>query len=120
MTDKGKNSSYNGFRRTGIRLTEEILPDIVVHSSEHESPLLYACHKFDKAHLVALSEEKNISKDHAALMLSALREMETEGVEKIRLAVGGGIHSGEQYLIRKLSEDVGGKNPLGTKLGGYR
>lgn len=51
---KKKTEAYRGFQEAGIRLAEETLPDIVTHSSTHELPQLYACHMFDKAHLVAL------------------------------------------------------------------
>ena len=112
-----KNREYRGFQEAGVRLAEETLPDIVVHSSAHERSQLYACHMFDKAHLVALAEEKIIPSKEAALMLASLREMEAEGIEQVRLEVGGGIHSGEKYLINRLSEEVGGKIHLGRSSG---
>ena len=115
--EKRKQKEYKGFGRAGVRLTEDLLPNIIVHSTEHELPQIYACHMFDKAHLVMLAEESIIPKKDAALMLEALREMEVEGVEKVRLEVGGGIHSGEQYLINKLSEETGGKIHLGRSSG---
>ena len=43
--------------------------------------------------------------------------MEAEGVEKVRLDVGGGMHSAEQYLIRRLGEEVGGRIHLGRSSG---
>jgi argininosuccinate lyase len=114
---KQKQTEYRGYRTAGIRLSEELLPNIVGHSSQHEQPQLYTYHMFDKAHLVMLAEENLIPQKDAALMLANLREMETEGIEKVRLAVGGGMHSGEQYLIRKLSEDIGGRIHLGRSSG---
>ena len=114
---KPKKKGYHGFQKAGIRLSEDTLPDIVTHSSENELPLLYACHMFDRAHLVMLAEENIIPRKDAALMLAALREMEEEGIEKVRLEVGGGIHSGEHYLINRLSEDVGGRIHLGRSSG---
>ncbi|MBW1800380.1 MAG: argininosuccinate lyase [Deltaproteobacteria bacterium] len=112
-----KNESYHGFQRAGIRLSKDPLPDIVTHSSENELPLLYACHMFDKAHLVMLAEESIIPRKDAALMLAALRDMEQDGIEKVRLEVGGGVHSGEHYLINTLSEDIGGRIHLGRSSG---
>ncbi|MDB4444633.1 argininosuccinate lyase [bacterium] len=112
-----KSKEYKGFGEAGIRLTEEALPDVVTHSSEHELPQLYACHMFDKAHLVMLAEENIIPRSDAALMLSGLREMEAEGVEKVRLETGGGIHSGEKYLINKLGEEIGGRIHIGRSSG---
>jgi len=43
--------------------------------------------------------------------------MEKEGVEKARLEAGGGMHSAEQYLIRKLSEEIGGRINLARSSG---
>lgn len=50
-------------------------------------------------------------------MLRALREMEKEGVERVRLESGGGFHSAEKYLIQKLGEIVGGRIHLGRSSG---
>jgi len=105
---KQKQKEYRGFRTAGIRLVEELLPDIVYGSSDHELPQLYAYHMFDKAHLVMMAEENIIPRRYAALMLDSLREMEAEGLETVRLKLGGGMYSAEKYLIRKLSEEIGG------------
>jgi argininosuccinate lyase len=75
-----------------------------------------ACHAFDKAHLVMLAEEGLIPRRDAALMLAGLRELDDDEGKALQ-AVGGGIHSGEQYLIRKLSEEVGGRIHLGRSSG---
>ncbi len=94
------------------------MPDIATsYSSETERRKLYAYHAFDKAHLVMLAEENIIPRRDATLMLASLREMEAEGVEKVRLERGGGMHSGEQYLTQKLSEDIGGRINLGRSSG---
>lgn len=112
--EKGR---YTGFGGSGIRLTEEPVSDLLVHSSEQELPQLYACHMFDKAHLVMLAEEGIIPLKEGALMLARLRRMESEGIEKTRLAAGGGIHSGEHYLINELGESIGGKIHAGRSSG---
>lgn len=114
---KQKHTEYRGFRTPGIRLTEPLIPNLVEHSSRLELPFLYAYHWFDKAHLVMLAEEGLIPVEDAAKMLRALREMEAEGVEKVRLETEGGMHSGEQYLIRRLGEEVGGRIHLGRSSG---
>ena len=106
---KQKDEEYRGHRTPGILLLEEMLPNMKAVSSEQELPVLYTYQMFDKAHLVMLAEENLIPKEDAVKMLVALREMEREGIEKVRLAVGGGMHSGEYYLIRKLGEKVGGR-----------
>ena len=111
------HTEYSGYRTTGVRLTEPTLPDIVSHSSEGDLPLLSGAHMFDKAHLIMLAEEDLIPRQEAVAMLKALRDMEAEGMEKVRLEVDGGIHSGEQYLIRGLGEEVGGRIHLGRSSG---
>jgi argininosuccinate lyase len=108
---------YQGFRQPGIRLSEPLVPSIASHRSELLLARLYAIHLFDKAHITMLTEEGLISLEHGVANLRALREMEAQGVEKVRLEVGGGMHSGEQYLIRKLGEDVGGRIHLGRSSG---
>ena len=114
---KQKQADFTGYRVPGIRLTEPLLPNIVSHSSEAELPLLYAYHMFDKAHLVMLGEEKLIPLDDVVEMLKAIRDMEAEGMEDIRLEVGGGMHSAEYFLVRRLGEDVGGRMHLGRSSG---
>ena len=83
------HTEYRGFRTPGIRLSEPLLPDIIGHSSEVERPVLYAYHRFDKAHLTMLAEENLIPRQDALAMLRALRDMEAEGVEQVRLREGG-------------------------------
>lgn len=114
---KQKASEYRGFRTAGIRLSEEMLPDVVDHRTDHVLPSLYAIHAFDKAHLVMLALDGLIPRQDAVAMLRVLRETEKEGIEKTRLASGGGMHSGEQLLIRRLSEEVGGRIHLGRSSG---
>jgi len=114
---KQKSSEYRGFRTAGIRLSEDVLPDVEEHRSDRVLGTLYAVHQFDKAHLVMLAEEGLIPRKDAAAMLRVLRESEREGTEKVRLRVGGGNHSGEQLLIRQLGEDVGGRIHLGRSSG---
>jgi argininosuccinate lyase len=63
--------------------------------------------------------EQLIPRDDAATMLTALREMEVEGVSTVRNQVGGGMHSAEQYLIRRLGYDVGGRIHLGRSTGDF-
>ncbi|MFC5834819.1 argininosuccinate lyase [Nonomuraea insulae] len=110
-------SEYRGFRTAGIRLTEEILPELESHRTEKLGDTLPAIHQFDKAHLVMLAEERLIELDAAAAILRAIREMEREGVSEARFRVQGGMHSGEQYLIRNLGEEVGGRIHLGRSSG---
>ena len=108
---------YNGFREPGIRLNEPLLPSIVSHRSDIELPRLYAIHLFDKAHTTMLIECGLISRKDGKAILQALRDMESNGVENTRLETGGGMHSGEKYLIRRLGEQVGGCIHLGRSSG---
>jgi argininosuccinate lyase len=94
-----------------------MLPNLVSHRSAKFSEMLPAFHRFDKAHTVSLTEEGLI--DHAAgrAILLALRDMERRGVAAVRMEVDGGMHSGEQYLIRTLGHDPGGRIHLGRSSG---
>ncbi len=66
---KQKSSEYPGFRTAGIRLSEDVLPDVEEHRSDRVLGTLYAVHQFDKAHLVMLAEEGLIPRKDAAAML---------------------------------------------------
>jgi argininosuccinate lyase len=114
---KQNHKNYRGFREPGIRLMEPLHPEVVSHRSEKEKPRLYAIHLFDKAHTAMLTEEGLIPTEVGVSILRALREMEREGVEKVRLETGGGMHSGEKYLIQLLGEEVGGRIHLGRSSG---
>lgn len=112
---KQKSRDYRGYRRAGIRLTEELLPDLA--GTEASTMTLYAVHRFDKAHLVMMAEEELIPRPDAVAMLRVLRELEDGDIVTTRLEAGGGTHSGEQILIRRLGEEVGGKIHLGRSSG---
>ncbi len=112
-----KQEEYRGFRTAGIRLTEELVPSLVSHRSDLIQPRLYTIHMFDKAHVTMLTEEGLIPRSAGVAMLHALRKMEAQGVDQVRLRVQGGMHSGEQHLIRELGEAVGGWIHLGRSSG---
>jgi argininosuccinate lyase len=114
---KQPSGEYRGFRSRGIRLNEDMLPELGRLSSGRTRPMLGAVHAFDKAHAVMLCEEGLLARPHAGAILRALRQMEGDGVEATRLRVGGGVHSGEQYLIRALGEEVGGRLHLARSTG---
>ena len=111
------HTEYSGPRSPGIRMMEPLAPSLGGPYAMADVASLDTYHLFDKAHLVMLAEEGLIPRGDAAAMLSALREMETKGVGEVRQAVGGGMHSGEQYLIRLLGYDVGGRIHLGRSTG---
>ena len=114
---KQTSSQYRGFRTAGIRLREELLPELTRLASGRTRPMLYALHAFDKAHTVMLVEEGLLRREDGAAILRALRQMEKDGVDDVRSKVGGGLHSGEQYVIRALGEEVGGRIHLGRSSG---
>jgi argininosuccinate lyase len=111
------HTEYSGPRGVGIRMSEPLLPGTGGPYAEGDPELLEAYHLFDKAHLVMLAEESLIPRADAAGMLGALREMEASGIVETRSASRGGMHSGEQYLIRRLGYEVGGRIHLGRSTG---
>jgi len=106
---KQKSAQYRGFRNAGIRLKEEMLPQLAQLYGSRIPVLIPAIHAFDKAHIVMLVEQCVLTSKVGAALLRGLRKMEAEGVVATRTRVGGGLHSGEQYLIRLLGEDIGGR-----------
>jgi len=114
-----KDREYRGFRTAAGRLKEELAPSVVAisHNTNNILPTLYAIHMFDKAHLAMLGETGIIPPADAAAMLQELRAVEREGVEKVRLEAGGGMHSAEYVLIRRLGESVGGRIHIGRSSG---
>ena len=114
---KQSSETYRGYRTAGIRLTEELVPHASSLRSGMREDVFYAVHAFDKAHLVMMAEEGLIPRADAVSMLRALREMEAQKVPQVREQVGGGQHSGEQFLIRRLGEEVGGRLHLGRSSG---
>ena len=114
---KQPSSEYRGFRAGGIRLREEMLPQLARLAAGRSRAMFHAFHAFDKAQAVMLVEEGLLSREHGRAILAALRQMEKDGVEEVRTKVGGGLHSGEQFLIRTLGEEIGGRLHLGRSSG---
>jgi len=114
---KQKSSEYRGYRNPGIRMREEMLPQLKQLYGAHTHEMLPAVHAFDKAHTVMLVEEGLLGRASGASVLRALRKMEGEGVIAKRTEVGGGLHSGEHYVIRALGEDIGGQFHLARSSG---
>ncbi|MGE3960093.1 MAG: lyase family protein [Dehalococcoidia bacterium] len=113
------HTEYAGPRGVGIRMTEPLMPGMGGAYGETDPELLEAYHLFDKAHLVMLGEEELIPRAAVVEMLRAIREMEQAGTIATRNQVGGGMHSGEQYLVRRLGYDVGGRIHLGRSTGDF-
>ena len=114
---KQKTSEYRGYRTAGIRLNEEMLPHLAQLYGERTKPMQAAMHAFDKAHTVMLVEEGLLKPEHGAAILKGMRTLEGEGEAATRARVGGGLHSGEQYLIRLLGEEVAGRFHLARSSG---
>jgi argininosuccinate lyase len=108
---------YRGYRTAGIRMMEEMAPSAQTHRTGRVAKTLYAIHRFDKAHLVMLIEEGLIPRADGVAMLRGLRDMEDIGVAKARTESGGGLHSGEYFLIRRLGEEIGGRLHLARSSG---
>ena len=114
---KQTSSEYRGFRTPGIRLKEEMLPHLQHLAAGRSRRYLHVLHAFDKAQAVMLVEEGLMRPEHGRAILASLRQMEKDGAVETRTREGGGLHSGEQYLIRRLGEDVGGRLHLGRSSG---
>ena len=56
---KQPSGEYRGFRSRGIRLNEDMLPELGRLSAGRTRPMLGTVHAFDKAHAVMLCEEDN-------------------------------------------------------------
>lgn len=114
---KQPSPDYRGFRTAGIRLREEMLPLLGKLYHGRTQPMQPIMHAFDKAHCVMLVEQGLLARETGAAILRELRQMEKAGVSDVRARVGGGLHSGEQHLIRALGEDVGGRLHLARSSG---
>ncbi len=105
---KAQKSRGHGwfYRRPGVgRLTEDSEPFDTYTPSV---PRYWGYHLFDVVHVLMLTEEGIIPRGIGVQLLTALRELEAEGIDEARDRVGGVAHSGEAYLIQKLGWDVGG------------
>jgi len=110
-------SDYQGFRGVGSRLTEAPLPHVEFHKSGLLDEAIDGIHAFDKAHALMLSETGINTCDTGRAILTALLEMEKTGVVEVREKAGGGMHSGEHYLIQTCGEAIGGRLHLGRSSG---
>ena len=110
-------TGYDGFRGEGGRLAEAQLDHLQTHRTSLLGDSLPFIHEFDKAHLVALAEADLLTSEEASALLSAMREMEREGIAEARERAGGGMHSAEHYLIGRLGIALGGRINLGRSSG---
>lgn len=101
---------YEVYRKKGVRLTAEMSPLLYKHFYARKTPIMVQIgyHMFDKAHVVMLTETGCIPKEAGAGILRALRQMDKEGVEKIRAELGGHMHCGEAYATKIAGPDAGG------------
>jgi argininosuccinate lyase len=101
------------FRSAPSRLKGGLRPEMAVCypvPDERIARVLAGVHRFDKAHIVMLFEVGLLERSHAKAMLDALLALDDEpdGAVAARLRIGGGNHSGEQYLTDVLGERVAG------------
>jgi argininosuccinate lyase len=110
MSDKAPS-----FRAAGTRLKGALRPELSAVCypvpDDRIRRVLDGVHRFDKAHIVMLSEAEILAPEDAAALLRALLDLETRegGVVAARLAIGGGNHSGEKYLTAQLGEGIAGR-----------
>jgi hypothetical protein len=71
---KQPSSEYRGFRAAGVRLREEILPQLSRLAAGRSKSMLHVFHAFDKAQAVMLVEEGLLSREHGRAILEALRK----------------------------------------------
>ncbi|OGP55883.1 MAG: hypothetical protein A2162_11480 [Deltaproteobacteria bacterium RBG_13_52_11b] len=116
-----RNQPY--YRQKGKRFTENMAGYAMLAKPgppEAWMDTLPDVHRLDKAQMVMLIEENLIPREAGIQCLRALKEMEKdgqEGVLKARAEAGAGLYSGENYLISKLGEAVGGWVHLGRSSG---
>ena len=116
-----KNQPY--YRNKGKRFTENMAGYAMMAKPgppEAWMETLPDVHRLDKAQMVMLVEENLIPRDAGIECLRAFKEMEKDGLEgmlKARAEAGAGLYSGENYLISKLGEAVGGWVHLGRSSG---
>lgn len=118
----GKVAKGEPYRKAGARLTEDaedVQKRTKLGDPEQQLREFKIYHRFDKAHLVMLAEQKFLKREDAAKMLQALRRMEEAGVEKVRAETEAGEHSGEAWLITELGEEVGGRIHAGRSSGDF-
>jgi argininosuccinate lyase len=111
------------YRQKGKRFTENLAGYAMLAkpgTPEAWLNVLPDVHRLDKAQLVMLVEENLIPREGGIQCLRALKEIESDGdesIKKARAEAGAGIFSGENYLIPKLGEAVGGLIHLGRSTG---
>jgi argininosuccinate lyase len=111
MNKKSNKNVWGYFYRgVGGRFTEEPAPEMVI--MRDETIPFKGIHMFDKAHAVMLIEEGIIPHEDGSRILEALSNIDDHYV-KIRKETGGGGHSGEAYLIKKLGREIGGQLHVG-------
>ena len=111
------HTTYRGYRTAGIRLSEELDTAAVAPAISDPTAFLAAAHRFDKAHVVMLTEGELIPRSAGMAILRELRRLEQQDLVAHRSQVGGERHAGEQHLIRTLGEDVGGHINLARSSG---
>ena len=70
---KQKSSEYRGYRTAGIRMKDEMLPQLKDLYGSHTREMLPVVHAFDKAHIVMLVEEGLLDAKAGAACLKGLR-----------------------------------------------
>ena len=97
------------YRKKGIRLSADMSPLLYKYFyAAMRGKAWKGLHMFDKAHTLMMTEEGVIPKEAGVAILKALRQMEREGVEKVRESLGGHMHCGEAYATMTLGAESAG------------
>jgi argininosuccinate lyase len=110
-------NEYLGYRASIGRLSEPAV--LALHELKSDVPLeqLHGLHSFDLAHVVMLTETGIIQPEIGRCILVELNSIPSDDLLRARVDAGGGIHSGEQLLIKKLGMGFGGYMHIGRSSG---
>ena len=104
-----EKGDFEVYRKKGVRLTAEMSSLL---NRYFYMPMKGKGWKgfqmFDKAHTVMLTEEGIIPREAGIKILKALRQIESEGIQKVREELGGGMHCGEAYVAKVVGPEVSG------------
>lgn len=108
---------YEGYRSESGRLTDQAIQPLIALKSDLPAEQAEGIHSFDLAHAVMLIEAAIIPPEIGRPILSTLSAIPPDRILEARVNAGGGIHSGEQLLIRELGLAFGGYLHIGRSSG---
>jgi argininosuccinate lyase len=102
--------------RLGQGIADELLKSYVIPQAEPTQRRIFnALIQINEAHLVMVKEERIVCLEECRKILSAILEIEKQGVDKFKFdpALGDLYMNMESYVIEKIGEDIGGKMHTG-------